>query len=170
MKLSEIRRSDLQAFVDRLLNADHDPSTIRNTLMPVRAIFRRALVRGEVAINPTTGLELPAVRGRRDRIASPEEAATLLAALPEDRTLWATAMYAGLRLGELLALDWSAVDLDAGLIHVRRSWDPKEGPVTPKSRAGIRSVPVPQVLRSHLVVHEGPWRPGSGHPRRRRSP
>jgi Phage integrase, N-terminal SAM-like domain len=53
MKLSEVRRSDLQAFVDRLLDADHDPSTIRNTLMPVRAIFRRALVRGEVAINPT---------------------------------------------------------------------------------------------------------------------
>ena len=76
--------------------------------MPVRAIFRRALVRGEVAINPTTGLELPAVRGRRDRIASPEEAATLLATLDRDRAMWATAMYAGLRLGELLALDWSA--------------------------------------------------------------
>ena len=73
--------------------------------MPLRAIFRRAVSRGEVAVNPTTGLELPAVRGRRDRIASPEEAAALLAALPEEeRPLWATALYAGLRRGELMAL------------------------------------------------------------------
>jgi len=69
--LSEIQRAELQAFVDRLLEADHDPSTIRNTLLPVRAIFRRAVARGEVAINPTTGLELPSVRGTRDRIAGP---------------------------------------------------------------------------------------------------
>lgn len=145
--------ADLQAFVDRLLDIGHDPSTIRNTLMPVRAIFRRALARGEVAVNATTGLELPAVRGRRDRIASPDEAARLLTALDRDRALWATAMYAGLRLGELLALTWSAVDLDTGLLHVRRSWDPKEGPVASKSRAGLRSVLVPLVLRGHLAEH-----------------
>jgi hypothetical protein len=47
-------------------------------------------------MKPTLGLELPAVRGTRDRIASPEEAAALLAALPADRAIWATAMYAGL--------------------------------------------------------------------------
>jgi integrase len=66
------------------------PSTVRNTLMPLRAIFRRALARGEIAVNPTTGLELPAVEGSRDRIASPLEAAALLAALPErDRSRFA---------------------------------------------------------------------------------
>jgi integrase len=75
--------------------------------MPLRVIYRRALARGEVAVNPCTGLELPAVRGRRDRIASPAEAAALIEALPEsDRALWATALYAGLRRGELLALRW----------------------------------------------------------------
>jgi hypothetical protein len=35
-----------------------------------------------VAINPTRELEFPAANGRRDRIASPPEAATLLGALP----------------------------------------------------------------------------------------
>ena len=80
--------------------------------MPLRAIYRRALARGEVTVNPTTGPELPAVRGRRDRIASPIEAADLIAALPEiDRALWATAMYAGLRRGELMAMRWEDVDL-----------------------------------------------------------
>lgn len=64
--------------------------------MPLRAIFRRAVARGELAVNPTSGLELPAVRGKRDRIASPSETTALLTAVPErDSTLWATAKFAG---------------------------------------------------------------------------
>jgi len=74
VRLGDLRRADVQALVDRLLRAGHEPATIRNTLLPLRAICRRAVARGEIAINPTTGLELPAVRGRRDRIASPQEA------------------------------------------------------------------------------------------------
>jgi len=162
LRLTEIRRGDLQAFVDRMLAAGHEPSTIRNTLLPVRAIYRRALARGEVAVNPTLGLELPAVRNRRERIASPGEASRLRTALPRDRALWATAMYAGLRPGELLALEWSAVDFERGLIHVRRSWDPKAGPIKPKSRAGRRSVPLAQILRGYMAEHRlaCPWSDG----------
>jgi integrase len=155
LRLSEIRRVDLQDFADRLCADGLDPSTVRNALMPLRAIFRRAVARGEVAVNPTSGLELPAMEGARDRIASPGEAADLLAALPEpDRALWATAMYAGLRRGELLALRWEDVDLAGGVIHVERSWDAKEGAVGPKSRAGRRTVPIPAALRDHLVEHK----------------
>jgi integrase len=68
------------------------------------------MARGDVAVNPTSGLELPAARGGRDRIAPPAEAAELIAALlPRDRALWATAMYAGLRRGELIAcVGWTS--------------------------------------------------------------
>ena len=104
-RLSEVGRVDLQDFADRMLAEGLDPSTIKNTIMPLRAIYRRALNRGEVSLNPTTGLELPAARGRRDRVAAPEEARQLIAALPpDDRAIWATALYAGLRRGELMAL------------------------------------------------------------------
>jgi integrase len=155
LRLSEVCRVDLQDFADRLCADGLDPSTVRNTLMPLRAIVRRAVARGEVVVNPTSGLELPAMEGARDRIASPAEAAELLAALPEhDRALWATAMYAGLRRGELLALRWEDVDLAGGVIHVERSWDAKEGAVAPKSRAGWRTVPIPAVLRDYLVEHK----------------
>jgi integrase len=106
-------------------------------------------------INPTAGLTLPAVRGRRDRIASPTEAAALLAALDNehDRAVWATALYAGLRLGELQALRAEDVDLPAGVIRVERSWDKVEGEIEPKSRAGRRKVPIVAALRTHLAAH-----------------
>jgi integrase len=154
-RLSEIRRVDVQDLVDRLQAAGLDPSTIRNAIAPLRAVYRRAFTRGEVAVNPTAGLELPAVRGRRDRIASPDEAARLLAALGEsDRAVWATAMYAGLRRGELMALRWDDVDLAGGRIRVERSWDPKEGVIAPKSAAAVRTVPIAAVLRDFLVEHK----------------
>jgi len=152
-RLDSITRADLQGLVDRLLTEGHHASTIRNTLMPLRAIFRRAVARGDLAINPTRGLELPAVRGKRERIAAPAEAAALLDALERDRAVWATAMYAGLRRGELRALEVDDIDLGANVIRVRRSWDAVEGLVEPKSHAGRRNVPIPAVLRSVLVEH-----------------
>ena len=57
--------------------------------------------------------------GRRERIASPDEAHRLIKALGQaDRPIWATAMYAGLRRGELLALDWEQVDLGSSGLEV----------------------------------------------------
>jgi integrase len=153
-RLTDIRRADLQDLVGRLQAAELDPSTIRSVLMPLRTIYRRALHRGDVMVNPTLGLELPAIEGKRDRVASPDEAAKLLAALPEaDRPLWATAFYAGLRMGELRALDWANVDLAGGVIRVEHSWDPVEGLVAPKSRKSTRTVPIPGILRGYLAAH-----------------
>jgi integrase len=143
----------VQRVADDLLAQRRAPSTIRNALMPLRVIYRRALEDGDVAVNPCTGLRLPANRGRRDRIVSPDEAAALLAELSEDdRVLWSLALYAGLRRGELMALRWEDVDLAAGVIRVERSWDDKAQVfVEPKSRAARRRVPIPAVLRGVLV-------------------
>jgi integrase len=154
----------VQDLADRLLRRGEEASTIRNTLMPLRAIFRRAVARGDVAVNPTTGLELPAVRGRRDRIVSPERAAKLLDALPEgDRAMWATALYGGLRRGELQALRWDDVDLAKGVIRVERAWDVREGQIESKSRAGRRTVPIAVVLRRDYLVEHKQRTGGRGH-------
>ena len=104
-KLSAIERNAVQDLVDLLVAEGRAPSTVRNAILPLRAIYRRALERSEVAVNPTEGLRLPALRGRRERIARPADARALIEALETaDRALWATALYAGLRRGELRAL------------------------------------------------------------------
>ncbi len=154
-RLSDVTRGDLTTIAEKMLGEGRDGSSVRNALMPVRLIFRRALVAGTITVNPTSALALPAPQGRRDRIATPAEAAALLAAVPEsDRALWGTALLAGLRLGEIAALDWSAIDFEAGTIAVERSWCPKaHGFVAPKSRAGRREVPIIGPLRSLLLAH-----------------
>ena len=151
-RLNDLRRPDLQEFVNRLISKGVSPSTIQVTLLPLRAVFRRALSLGELAVNPCSGLETPAVRGRRERFASPAEATALIAAVPSrDRPIWATAMYGGLRRGELRALRAEDVDLAAGVIRIERGWDPYEGEIKLKSRAGRRKVPISEVLRPFLV-------------------
>jgi integrase len=153
VRVSDLRREDLQRVADRLLADGLDASTVRNHLMPVRTAFRWALVRGLAHSNPTSGLELPAARGRRDRIASPEEATKLIAALPrvDDRALWGCALFGGLRRGEIRALKWGAVDLANGAIRVVAGMDDREGLIKPKSRAGKRVVPVVGALRDLLT-------------------
>jgi integrase len=86
-------------------------------------------------------------------IASPDEAERLLAALSgQVRAIYATAIYSGLRAGELQGLTWDCVDLATGIIRVERAWDPKcKVYVDPKSRAGRRKVPILGVLRDVLI-------------------
>jgi integrase len=144
----------LQELADRLLADGLDASMIRSTFLPLRAIYRRALARGEVAVSPCTGLSLPAVRSRRERFASPVEAKALIAAVPEgDRAVWATAMFVGLRRGELCALRVEDIDLAGGVIRVERGYDVAAGEIGLKSGAGRLRVPIPAVLRDYLAEH-----------------
>jgi integrase len=158
-RLADVTRVELQDLVDRWRADGLDASTVRNTLLPLRATYRHAMRRGVVMVNPTTGLELPAVRGRRDRIAPPQDAAALIEALADeehgehDRAAWAVAFYAGLRFGELRALRWEDVDLDDGTIRVCRAWDAQAGEIEPKSKAGRRTVPIAAALRPRLLAH-----------------
>jgi integrase len=151
-RLNAVTTLDLQTLVDDWMAEGQAASTIRNSLKPLQAIYRRARSREGVPINPTHDLELPMPDPGEVGIVAPEMAARLLDALPmEDRPTWATALYAGLRYGELRALRWGAVDLDGGTIRVRESWDPLEGSIAPKTRTSQRTTPIPSVLRGLLL-------------------
>ena len=118
-------------------------------------MFRRAVRDELIASNPCALLDLERGGRRRERIATPAEAEQLLAALrPDDRALCGCALYAGLRQGELMALDWNDIDFKAGLIRVRRSFDRRNRIfLEPKTSAGTRRVPLLGRLRRRLIEH-----------------
>lgn len=146
-----VRRVHLQALVDDLVADGHAPATVVGAITPLRVVFSRARQNEEIEVLPTAGVKLPAVRTRRERFATREEAKALVAA-EADRAIWATAVYSGLRRGELMALKWDAVDLKAGTIEVRASWDVEFGPQETKNRTR-RRVPICAVLRESLTMH-----------------
>jgi integrase len=154
--LSDVRRGDVQLLVDDLQAAGLSGSTIRNALDPLRRIFIRAVERDVVPFSPCQHVRVPRGGNKRERVATPDEAAALLAALPDsERALWAAAFYAGLRMGELRALRWSDVDLGNHVLQVARSWDDEAGELhEAKSRAGTRTVTIIPELRPHLAAHK----------------
>ena len=154
-----VRRVHIQDLVDRLVAGGAAPATIHTTTGALGSVYGRALQRDELEVNPVAGVKVPAARNGRERFATPTEAQQLLAAVPErDRGVWATALYAGLRCGEIAALRWTDVDLKAGTISVTRSYHQVHGFGATKSR-NRRRVPIIAELREHLAaarLRQGP--------------
>jgi integrase len=155
LRLADVDRARVRALTRKWVREGQDPSSIRNNLDPLRVIIREAVEDGQITVDPLAKLTMPQGRGRRDRVADRAEAQRLLSALPDgERALWACAFYGGLRRGELRALRWTDVDLEAGVIRVSRTWDDVEGEVAAKTEAGEREIPIAGLLRHHLVAHK----------------
>ena len=154
-RLSEVSLPDIQRWADSLAADGLAPSSVRNIVNALRALYGWALPRGLASVNPTRGLRLPSGEKVRDRVATPADAAQLIAVLdPPDRAAFGVAVYTGLRLGEVLALTWNEIDFSAHTIGVERSWDAASHRfISPKSRAGVRVVPMPQRLEVLLRDH-----------------
>jgi integrase len=161
-KVSDVRNVDVQDLIESLVAAKLKPTTVQCAILPLRAIYGRLVDRGDLAVNPTARVKVPKVRRARDRIRIPSlvEAGQLLDALElRDRALYGTALYAGLRLGELQALKWEHVDLATGVIRVEAGWDRVDREeIEPKTEDGRRKVPVAGALRDLLLEHrmDGP--------------
>src|SRR5581483_7228538 len=63
-RVAALTRFEIQDLIDQLVADGLAPSTVRNTVLPLRSIYRRALQRDQVGLNPTLRLMLPAVRAR----------------------------------------------------------------------------------------------------------
>jgi integrase len=91
----------------------------------------------------------------RGAFSETEIQAIMGAARPQERALIGLLCFTGLRPGEGYALDWSAVDLEAGCLRVLRSWDHRgQKFVEPKTAAGVRVVPLSGWLVSELTAHK----------------
>lgn len=154
-KVSSLRRADIQAYIERMRELGAAPATVHNRLDPIRVLMRRAIRNEELLVDPCAQLDLPLVRNARTRIEAPAAAQLLIDALPEsEQAFWALALLAGLRRGELRALQVDDLDFDAGLVRVRRGWDDYEGEIEPKTFAGARQVPMMGELRRICLAHK----------------
>ena len=95
-------------------------ATRRKTISTLRTLFNRALRWRLVTQNPFVGEPLPRVQSKQKRIYSTEEIEAMVKAA---RTPWwkafiTLAATSGLRLQELLHLQWTDIDFDAGFVTV----------------------------------------------------
>jgi integrase len=147
--LERITPVEVESYIRVKLREGKSRKTIDHHLGLLSSMFRFAVKRGFVRINPVDAAERPRQqRTEADiRYLSIEELEAVLRATPDDalgrmeRVLYLTAAMTGLRRGELVALRWRDVDWASGVIRVRRSYgDGEFGP--PKSRRSSRAVPM----------------------------
>jgi integrase len=107
--------------------ADGRPVSPR-TVEFARAVLRRALndavVDRLIEVNPVIGSKTPKRDGKPQHTTwTGEQAQAFLEATAGTRwaPLWQLAIATGMRRGELMALTWQHVDLDAGIVSVERS-------------------------------------------------
>lgn len=125
-------------------------------------IFDHAIIRGDLKYNPAKSIKLPRGLKRGKRTApTMEQMQIILTHVDAPFGLFPFFLLCtGMRKSEALALDWSDVDLAAREIHVTKSLDytvgskPKLKP--PKTDAGIRVIPILDVLLPHLKGGRGP--------------
>ena len=161
-QVGSLVRKDIQGFIDLLAisNAARGGKvsgrTVRNVLTVLQVICQHLHRRELISTNPCVDIALPPVNAKEVEFLEPEELEDLINALPiHDAALYGTAGYAGLRLGEILALRWDDIDLANRRVHITRSWDSKSGKfVDPKSKAGRRHVPVNSRLEGLLRTYE----------------
>jgi integrase len=126
--------------------------TLQKYLVTLHGIFKRATRVYGLPSNPVAQVERPRLPRRAGiDVFSREEVMALVRAAEteQDATLYLTAAFTGLRIGELLALRWEDVDFDADTIRVRRNWTAgREG--TPKSGRG-RAVPMIEEVAQALA-------------------
>jgi integrase len=158
-RLDKLQPEHLEAFYTRL-EADGLSST--TALLHHRVISRAlkvAMQRGRVARNVATLVDAPTARRDEVQPLTAAEAKKLLHVANDtpNGARWSVALALGLRQGEALGLLWDAVDLEAGTLTVRRALQRQKGKglvlVEPKSRAGRRTIKLPDPLCEALRTH-----------------
>jgi integrase len=154
-RLSQVEPRHIKMLAVDLAGGGRSASTVRNIIAPVRALFATAVEEGVIRANPCAGLRLPggARPEHHARALTEDELARLVAEIPErSRLLVGFLGQTGLRVGELIALRWEDIDLGTRRVRVRRRL--YRGTIdTPKSRYGIRDVPISQKLAQALRAH-----------------
>jgi integrase len=155
VKIAAITPEHVAALNRDLEKKGLSAATITDYTKPLSGTLAFALRRGLIATNPYSVLtrdDRPRPKPKApDHVWSDDEmdalieASERLAKLPQARydytPLLRLALYTGLRLGELLGLQWQDIDLHEGELHVRRQWT-RMGEYAPtKSNAGVRRVP-----------------------------
>lgn len=159
MRMRDIVMSDIQAFYNKI--PGKSKSSINSTRNTIKALFRSALADRIIIYDPTLDATVPKGTKGTHRAITAEERQLILDT-PHERTRAGVIvmLYAGLRRGEAMALNIDRdVDFERKLIYVREAvrFDSSGHPmiVAPKTEAGIRTVPLVEIVERELMGKTG---------------
>ena len=148
--LSQLTARSIGDFRDGVRDIGVSVPTARKILSTVHAILEYAITQDFLAVNVAHGIKVIGPRNEGSKKIKPPSKANMKAILEiADDDLRFMVLFAattGLRAGEQWALRWRDVDDITGMLNVERRVDAygEEGP--PKSDAGVRGVPLSEMM------------------------
>ncbi len=166
MKIGAVTVDHIAKLVHDLEKSGAKPSTINNHLLPLQGTFKFAMRRALIGSNPCSLLtsdDRPAPREKVEahvwsdaEITALIESAEHVAKQPESRydysPLIRTALFTGLRQGELLGLQWGDVDMVESELRVERQWGRAGEYGPPKTPSSVRRVPLSAEMTKYLAA------------------
>jgi integrase len=161
MRLARLTPLHVEGYYADLEREGAGASTISHAAAALGAALAHAVRLRLIHSNPASSSAVPRPRvpSREMLFLTPEQAKALLEAARGQRShpLLVLALATGCRQGELLALAWEDIDLQRGMLTVRRSLSrTAEGFVLkePKTASSRRSIALPDVAVSVLTAHK----------------
>jgi integrase len=155
--LRRLRLEHFEEFVAEQLRAGRSPVTIRKDLQGMSQALDYAVKRDLLRANAVHHVTRPTGGSPEKPCLTKAQAQALLtsSAGSPDHALWAFLLSTGARISEALALYWSEVDLEAGVVTILHNLEVRRNPETkpsylrmaPKTKAGERRVEI-----DHKVV------------------
>lgn len=159
IKLKDLNPAQVRWFYRDRVDSGLAPATVHKLHVVLHKALKAAVVDGLIPRNVSAGLKLPKLSREEIAPLSGEEARRLLDAARGERleALYVLALNTGIRQGELLALKWDDVDLEGGVLRVRRTLTKVGKTYTtgePKTRGSRRVIRLTtaavEALRAHL--------------------
>lgn len=122
--LERLDTDHLRRFIASENQRGLSPKSLQRRLSACRSFYAWLLKQGQVKANPTAGLKAPKAPRKLPQVLDPDEAKVLVEVPVDgrlglrDRALLELFYSSGLRLSELCALTWNALDLDDRLVTV----------------------------------------------------
>lgn len=156
IRLKDLKKSDIQEMINE--RAEH-PRTCQQLKMCINQILESAIDEGLLFKNVCRNINLPIhIKEEKRALTEIEKKAILQADFTDkEKAFVYIIQYCGLRRGEALALSINDIDFANNQINIRNSITFDKGksilkPI-PKSLAGIRSIPMPTILREFLITY-----------------
>jgi len=162
MRISAVRRSDIQALVKELETKGLGAGSVRNVYEVAARMFDAAAEDRVINASPCRRIALP--KGDDDEVIPPtvEEVQKVRDALDQRwRAVVTTLAGSGLRIGELLGLEVGDVDFLRRTIRVARQRT-QANTITPTKGRRSRTVPVGQVVVDVLAAYLRDHNPTEG--------
>ena len=156
-RMMDITPTDIQAFYNQY--ASMSQKTINAHRDTIKGMFKTALGDRVITFDPCLGANPPKGTKGSHRAISAQERTLIRSTKHRIRAGAMAMLFAGLRRGEAMALNIDRdVDFDKCLIHVREAVRFEKGhPLVcdPKTEAGVRSIPMLDVLADELRGKHG---------------